>query len=75
MMNLPTRPGMTIQTTYSCGHTLVKTTNPVVYDPAGVLCETQTHVESREACGHCEKIESDRRDREKPDFEPSVDSD
>ena len=51
------RPGTTTETTYSCGHVLVSTTDPVVYDPAGLLCETQLTATSEEACGFCEEIE------------------
>lgn len=51
------RPGTTTQTAYRCGHILSETTDPVVYDPAGILCETQVSKISEEKCGHCEAIE------------------
>ncbi|HTH42906.1 MAG TPA: hypothetical protein VL498_07060 [Terracidiphilus sp.] len=52
------RPGTTTVTHYGCGHVLSETTNPVVYDPAGLLCETQISNLSDADCGHCAEIEA-----------------
>lgn len=70
---MPIRPGTTTTIKYNCGHRLSTTTNPVIYDPVGILCAIQLSETSDKTCGHCEKIEQDRRTDAESDPESTVD--